>query len=88
MEALKINVTKSEKKIKSDIFDDDEFDAKSQFEEKNWGKDKNGLKVVDVYSFHGKQTFFKVVEGVKNTIKKGIENYQVQSFQYQKTRTS
>ena len=46
--------------IKDDIIDV-EIDITSQFKEKNWGKDKNGLKVVDVYSFHGKQTFFKVV---------------------------
>ena len=64
--------------IKSDNIDDNiddgVFDVTSQFKEKNWGKDENGLKVVDGYSFRGKQTFLKVVEGFKNIMKKGIEN--------------
>ena len=59
--------------IKNDIIDD-EFDVTSQFKEKNWGKNENGQKVVDGYSFRGKQTFLKVVEGFKNIMKKGIEN--------------
>ena len=62
--------------IKSDNIDDNiddgVFDVTSQFKEKNWGKDENGLKVVDGYSFRGKQTFLKVVEGFKNIMKKTI----------------
>ena len=59
--------------IKDDIIDV-EIDITSQFKEKNWGKEQNGLKVVDGYSFRGKQPFLKVVEGFKSIMKKGIEN--------------
>ena len=35
---------------------------------------ENGKKVVDGYSFRGKQSFLKVVEGFKTILKRGIEN--------------
>ena len=54
--------------------DDDKTDVTSQYKEKNWGKDENGQKVVDGYSFRGKQSFQKVVEGFKNIMKRGVEN--------------
>ena len=53
---------------------DDNTDVTSQYKEKQWGKDENGLKVVDGYSFRGKQSFLKVVEGFRNILKRGKEN--------------
>ena len=53
---------------------DDNTDVTSQYKEKQQGKDENGLKVVDGYSFRGKQSFLKVVEGFRNILKRGKEN--------------
>ena len=46
----------------------------SLYKEKNWGKDVSGQQIVDGYSFRGKQSFLKVVEGFKSIMIKGREN--------------
>ena len=53
---------------------DDSFDVTTLYTEKNWGKEENGQQVVDGYSFRGKQSFLKVVEGFKTFLRKGVEN--------------
>ena len=52
----------------------DHFDVTSLYKEKNWGKDVSGQQIVDGYSFRGKQSFLKVVEGFKSIMIKGKEN--------------
>ena len=45
-----------------------------QYKEKKWGKYEDGLYVIDGYTFRGKQSFLKVIEGFKQLMKKGKEN--------------
>jgi hypothetical protein len=49
-------------------------EAPSQYNEKKWGKTEDGQYIIDGYAFRGKQSFNKVVEGMKKFFKKGIEH--------------
>ena len=52
----------------------DRNEAPSQYKEKKWGKTQDGEYVIDGYAFRGRQSFHKVVEGMKKFFKKGIEH--------------
>ena len=52
----------------------DRDEAPSQYKEKKWGKTEDGQYVIDGYAFRGRQSFNKVVEGMKKFFKKGIEH--------------
>ena len=52
----------------------DRDEAPSQYKEKKWGKTEDGQYVIDGYAFRGKDSFNKVVEGMKKFFKKGIEH--------------
>ena len=45
-----------------------------EYNEKIWGKTVDGEYVIDGYAFRGRQSFHKVVEGMKKFFKKGIEH--------------
>ena len=49
-------------------------DVPTQYKEKKWGKSEDGEYIIDGYTFRGKKSFLKVVEGFKKLMKKGIEN--------------
>ena len=62
-------------------------DVLSAFKEKKWGKDEDGEYITDGYSFRGKNTFQKALEGFKNMMKKGvIENVNDIKIQVLDTR--
>ena len=46
----------------------------SQYKEKKWGKTEDGEYIVDGFTFRGKRSFAKVVEGLNKFFKKGIEH--------------
>ena len=52
----------------------DRDEAPSQYKEKKWGKTEDGQYIIDGYAFRGRQSFTKVVEGMKKFFKKGIEH--------------
>ena len=52
----------------------DRDEAPSQYKEKKWGKTEDGQYVIDGYAFSGRQSFNKVVEGMKKFFTKGIEH--------------
>ena len=45
-----------------------------EYTEKVWGKDVGGEYITDGYAFRGKRSFGKVVIGLKEHMKKGVEN--------------
>ena len=59
----KADIIEIENEITNDL-----FDVTSLYKEKNWGKDASGKQIVDGYSFRGKQSFLKVVEGFKSIL--------------------
>ena len=48
-------------------------DVPSQYKEKKWGKTEDGEYIIDGFTFRGKKPFAKVVVGLRELFKKGIE---------------
>ena len=44
------------------------------YKEKKWGKDEDGEFITAGYAFRGKRTFKKALNGVKDLMKKDVEN--------------
>ena len=43
------------------------------YEEKKWGKEENGESITDGYTFRGKQSFNRIVQELKEAMKKDIQ---------------
>ena len=56
-------------------------EAPSDFTEKIWGKEEGNVYITDGYTFRGKRTFNQAWEGLKNIMKKGVQN-QIGAIKY------
>ena len=49
-------------------------EIRPEYKEKKWGKTEDGQYIIDGFSFRGKRVFAKVVQGLRDFYKKGVEH--------------